>query len=838
MQNARFNPRAAYIINSIDRTVLSPAMKFPAVACAIWENLGLHWLAVAFALAAGLQRIPIHHSPKISMAPTLASLGIRSLHISTAAVPVEHTAAKELALLTGAKISLAARPGAGVNVALASRGWVKKLPAAARDQRGWMWLRIADGAGEITADEPALLFAAVRLLVNGLSDTARAQLERGLFIAASFGWHRPHWDGCNTQYWRSARGFDPEQYAATLAESGFTHCEVNGLQAHMPYEDLVTDEYYPQFYTYAPGFNHFLSTPLTRGLWPEMYLEANLNHLKKLADIGRRYGLRPGVCMFEPRSMPERLFQKYPTLRGARIDHPFRSRLPRYTLAQDHPISVEHYRAAIGQLLSAVPDLSYMSVWTNDSGAGFEHTASLYVGRNGGPYMIREWRNHDKVAAAAGASIARFLKNLQSAAAAVNPDFDVLLRIEPFKVEHEHIKAALGGHVGWEAPSLMVKGYHVPYNHPRYPEQAGVGGSIFQSTMDPGEAEALMQTRAQGVEPVLYYSPGPVMNQEPLLGIPFPRALHQKLLAVRDTGITRISAFGGLANTTATPYWPNPQAIRAAQFFPDTPIDDILLTYAQRHVGAKHAPALVTAWDAFEEAVSWQPTVPLFTAFGFCWQRTWDRPIVPDIAAIAANDRAYYEKHGCFQFNNPSLFDLGKDVLFDLISREHGTNSTRYFDRNVFPRLDKLIARLAQLIAATVATPQAQAVFIDLYDRARAYRYWCGSLRSVCAWCADVYGYLAATKATERTRHEKSLQTTIDLELANTAALHELLTTTKTEVTAVSAVSNNTFFYGEDLPELLLTKIRLMKKYRNRKPHIPADTMWLPAPGTTWPKFN
>jgi hypothetical protein len=81
-----------------------------------------------------------------------------------------------------------------------------------------------------------------------------------------------------------------------------------------------------------------------------------------------------------------------------------------------------------------VPDLSYMSVWTNDSGAGFEHTASLYVGRNGGPYMIREWRNHDKVAQAAGESIVRYLKNLQGAAAELNPDFDVILRIEPFKV--------------------------------------------------------------------------------------------------------------------------------------------------------------------------------------------------------------------------------------------------------------------------------------------------------------------------------------------------------------------------------------------------------------------
>ena len=106
------------------------------------------------------------------------------------------------------------------------------------------------------------------------------------------------------------------------------------------------------------------------------------------------------------------------------------------------------------------------------------------------------------------------------------------------------------------------------------------------------------------------------------------------------------------------------------------------------------------------------------------------------------------------------------------------------------------------------------------------------------SWCADVYGYLAATKAADRARFEKSLQATIDLELANTQALHALLTTAKTEVICVSGVGNNTFFYGEDLPELLLTKIRLMQKYRNRKPHIPADTMWLPAPGTTWPKFD
>ena len=754
------------------------------------------------------------------------------------AAPAEKTAAAELARMTGREARASARPGRGVNVALADRRWFKLPAAAGKAGPGWIWLRISGGSGEVCADQPALLYAAVRLLSGALPGAALEKLERGVLLPASFGWHRPHWDGCYTQYWRSARGFDPERYVAALAEAGFTHVEVNALQAHMPFEDTVPFEYYPQFYTYAPGFNHFVATPLSEGIWPKMYLEANLNHLKHLASLGRQYGLRPGLCMFEPRSFPDRFFQKYPTLRGARVDHPFRSRLPRYCLAQDHPVSQAHYRAAIRQVMAAVPDLSYMSVWTNDSGAGFEHTASLYVGRNGGPYMIREWRSHEKVAVAAGESIARFLRNLRNAAAETNPDFDVILRIEPFKVEHDTIKAGMGDHVSWEAPSLLVRGYSLPYAHPRYPDQKGVAGTVFHTRMEPQERQALLESRARGIEPVLHYSPGPIMNHEPLLGIPFPRSLHAKLLSMKETGIKRASALGGLAHPQNSPWWPNPVAIRAAQFFPGTPLTEILRAQAAQWVGESNASALVAAWDAFEEAVTWQPTVPLFTGFGFCWQRTWDRPLVPDIEAIPAGERAYYESQGCFQHNNPALVDLGKDVLFDLITRKHGQEASRGFDTRVLPRLDRLIARLAARRAATAADPRANAVFTDLHDRALAYRHWCLSLRNVCAWCADVYGWLEAKGAPARRRHERSLQATIDLELGNTRGLIALLEGRRTEVTAVSGVADNTFFYGENLPDLLRTKIRLMERYRRHKPRIPGDIMWRPVPGTVWPRFD
>ena len=759
-------------------------------------------------------------------ATPLAPLGIRTVAHAADATPGEVNAARELARLSGAVLKTGGAASDQVLVRLAP------------SSDAGISLRLNDnGTGEISASHGAFLFSAVRLLANGVSDLTREKLAAGVRLPASFNWHRPHWDACYAQYWRSARGFDPERYVAALAEAGFTHCEVNSLAGDMAHEDLVAHEYYSQFYTYCPGFNHFVATALTSGLWPALYLDANLNRLRKLAELGRSYGLKPGVCMFEPRTMPERFFQKFPTLRGARVDHPFRSRLPRYTMAQDHPIVRRHYREALQALQRAVPDLDYMSLWTNDSGAGFEHTASLYVGRNGGPYMIREWRSHEKVAEAAGKSIVRFLQNLRTAAAEVNPGFTVSLRLEPFKMEHDHILAGMGGGVTYEAPSLLVRGYSLPYPHPKYPENMGVAGSIFHATMDASEKSTLIEARARGIEPVLHYSASGVWNHEPLLGLPFPRLLHAKLLAMRDTGLQRISALGGLAHPEKSPFWPNAIALQAAQFFPSRPIDDVLRDYAATLVGPAHATPLAEAWRDFEDALVWQPLVPLFCVFGFCWQRTWDRPFVPDLEAVPAADRAYYEKHGCFQFNNPGLNDLGKDVLFDLITRESGAKMAADMDRELLPRLRALINQLATHIAAASADSPARNVFADLRDRARAYLHWVTTLRNVCAWCECVYGWLdSASAVATKSACEKKLQATIDLELANTRGLIDLLTTTKSEVLVVSGSAESTFFYGENLVDHLRVKLRLTEQYRHHPPRIDRDIYWRPAPGTVWPE--
>lgn len=762
---------------------------------------------------------------------------MNQITISTAATPAEKEAAAVLAERTGASIASADQAGAGFNLALAERGWPGPPESPEADQ--WIWLRqTTDGHGELIATQGSFLFTGLHLLAQGLPANLRDALADGVLLPASFALHRPHYDSCLTQYWRSARGFHDEAYVRKLAETGFTHCEVNALQAHFPYEESIESEFYPQFYTYCAGFNHFVNSKLTEGLWPEHYLEANLNRLKHLAGLAKRYGLKPGLLMFEPRNLPEKFFVKYPTLRGARIDHPFRSRLPRYCLAQDHPVSQRHYREVMGRLMEAVPELDYLSVWSNDSGAGFEHTSSLYIGRNGGPYMIREWRDHDQIAETAGKGVVAWMENLRTAAAQTNPDFKVALRLEPFKNEHDAIVAGLGGNLTWEGPSLLVKGYDLPYPHPKYPENMGVAGSALHVTMDESEAPALAKSREAGIDPLLNYSGSGVMNHEPLLGLPFPRMLHQKIIALKSIGTNRASCFGGLAHAEATPYWPNPIAIRAAQFMPDESIDDLLLNYATDLVGPAHAAKLDAAWAEFEAAMIWQPLVGLYSAFGYCWQRTWDRPFVPDIEAVPLTARRYYEKHGCFQHNNPGVNDLGKDVLFDLITREQGDKMGRDMDEQVLPRVRELIGKLTTTIEALDADSDALArrVFVDLRDRIQAFLHWVTALRSVCTWCATVYGYLEATDEAEKAEHEARLQAAIDLDLENTAGLLKLIETSDTEFMAVSAAGNHTYFYGEDLPDLLRKRIELTTKYRHHKPRIERGILWRPVPGTSWPE--
>jgi len=758
--------------------------------------------------------------------PLQALTAVPSIGYPAGSPPVVETTAQALSDRLGLPAPRATDASIdGVRIALADGPWPLGPPSPPDQGRPWMGARIdANGQGEITASEPALLYAWVHWLCDGLTPEQQEALPNGLLCQAAFAWNRPLFDTTLTQGARTIRRFDAEAHVERMARCGFTHLEVNGLAFPEPREPGTPDEFYSPFYTYCPGLSQFVDSTLTRGVYDPAYMQANLNRLKRLAALGRRYGLKPGLLCFEPRTLPESFFQRYPTLRGARVDHPFRSHLPRYTLAQDHPVARDHYRQLMRRLMDEVPDLAYLSVWTNDSGAGFEHTASLYVGRNGGPYLIREWRSHEKIAEAAGESALRWLRLMQETAADVNPEFEVLLRIEPFKVEHDTIMAGMGKGLSVEAPSLLVRGYDLPYPHPHYPEQTSIAGTVFHVDMDEAERETLAAYRVQGFEPKLSYAAGSSFNMEPLLGIPFPRMLHRKLRSLHAMDARCVSAFGGLLHTEKTPYWPNPEVIRAFQLNPALPIDEVVQGLAARWAGADHARPLAHLWEAIEEAIGYFPMVPLYSHFGFVWLRTWVRPLTPNLEAVPRDDRRYFERYMVSTANNPNINDLGRDVLFELMTRESGRRMADQFDTNVMPRLEAALDR-AKALAASAPAP-ARAVFIDLRDRIRALRCWATTQRNTCAWVGGVYGYLDAETEAEKARHVAYVQDMIDRDLANTRDLLDLWENSETEFMLVSAVGETSFIYGENLGDLLRRKIELTQTYRHAEPSIDRDIIW------------
>ena len=171
---------------------------------------------------------------------------------------------------------------------------------------------------------------------------------------------------------RTAEGFDPEEYLRQLADQGFTHVTINGLAAPLPFESGPPGDVYSWFYDYSPDLDQFVDSTLLKGVYPDSYLQANVARLGRLATVALEHGLVPGFHINSPRSMPESFWQRHPYLRGARIDHPRESFLPRYTLAMAHPAVQHHYRELVRGIMTRIPEIGFFHVWTTLPDSGME----------------------------------------------------------------------------------------------------------------------------------------------------------------------------------------------------------------------------------------------------------------------------------------------------------------------------------------------------------------------------------------------------------------------------------------------------------------------------------
>ncbi len=676
------------------------------------------------------------------------------------------------------------------------------------------------------SSKPYFLYAAFSYVLQNLLEQDTAHPKHWM-REMSFAVEKSTFDIFLTQYARLIRRFNREQYIRECARLGFTHIEVNALATPFPIEQGVPGEFYPDFYTYAPALDQFVSSQLNQGIYPKDYLEANLRLLKENSRLALKHGLVPGLLCFEPRSVPESLLQRYPTLRGARVDHPFRSLKPRFNLSIVHPVVQKHYEELITNLLKEVPELEFLTIWTNDSGAGFEHTKSLYVGRNGGAYLIREWKDDEEIAKVAAANIINFFKLMRDVASRINPRFRVITRLEPFYGERRFLWPELSDRIDVEVNSLLASGWESNYPHPQYSD-VSVLGSAYHNTLkeeEKGQMEELLSRKSYSF---FYHSFGPHTNHEPLLGVPFPWLTHEKLLASFRRGAATLAHLGGIQPPDKVPYAVNQEVFRAFQFDSKMDINQIVLTIATKYADEDYAADLVKGWQLVEEAIRHFMPLPLYSHYGVVWQRLLVRPLVPDIGRIPENERAYYEKFMCSSIHNPNKVDLAMDVLFELVSKDYAHKAFVRIDDNVWEPLRSAIDLFKAKMddARPSNNDQALKLFEDQYFRIRALHCLFETLRNTAVWIYGVHEYLDVTDQSIKADCRKLLDEMVEREIQNSRELIQLCKQAPVEWMIISGSEETPFIHGENFPKLLEKKIDLMEKHKDSEPYIDPDYMF------------
>jgi len=694
--------------------------------------------------------------------------------------------------------------------------------------KDWMYFRLDEsGNGELISSKPHLLYGLFCRIRDEWMDEDISKFKPGWSATTTFKWQRSLMDIFFAHQYRTARHFDREAYVKECARLGYSHIEVNCLATPIPFEKGVPDEVYPYFYNYCAALDQFVDSRLNRGIYPPDYLQGNLNLLKYNASLALKYGLTPGLLCFEPRNVPEELLQRYPMLRGARVDHPFRSLKPRYNLTLAHPAVREHYAEMMGNLMKAVPELEYISIWTNDSGAGFEYTSTLYVGRNGGAYLIREWKSNEEIANRAGENIMGFMKLLWDAARKFNPRFRVIGRLEALSAERHVIDREIGNGVDVEVATLLSKGFHSPYHHPLYEDVTEVLGTMFHNSLDMKEQAEITELKQKDCRTHLVYGIGNVNNIDSLLATPAPWLAYEKLKAMAEVGAEYLATYGGINPPTMAPWSINHEVWRAFQMDSSLDVETIVKDVAIRWVGPKWANDLVEAWRLTDQAIRVFPIpVCMYMVWGHTWMRLWLRPLVPNIEAIPKQDRAYYEKFMISPPHNPTIVDLMKDVLFELTSPDKCLLAVERMDKSMWEKLNQAIAIYTKAILRSSEDDAAQKIFIDQLDRLRALKCWFRTHRNVAAWIAGVHGYLESCDEKIRNERRQLVKEMVLDEIDNTKELLQLWETSNVDFMVISVYAETPLIHGENFGELLKKRIKLMTGRENDEPYIDPDYMW------------
>ena len=183
--------------------------------------------------------------------------------------------------------------------------------------------------------------------------------------------------------------------ALKAKEMGATHV----MAAQMPrsrwmWEKDLTDPYPNWSMGHAQIFK-LVCPPELKEFLPQDHIKACFELLRARCDILKEIGLKPALFSNEPFWLPEEVYRKHPSWRGARCDHPRRSKKPYYSPCIDNPEVLSMYRYAV-KVLCQETGIDFMHFMSNDSGGGLCWSSGTYVGPNG-PASCRDRSMADRI---------------------------------------------------------------------------------------------------------------------------------------------------------------------------------------------------------------------------------------------------------------------------------------------------------------------------------------------------------------------------------------------------------------------------------------------------------
>ncbi len=728
---------------------------------------------------------------------------VKAIHYPADGRPVDSTVARAIfrelaprARLINSTPVPADVPGV-LTVSIRNEGFQTSPPEVPGDNP-WMYFQLnARGTGRLVTSDEHLLYTLFNRIRDEWADRPVDMVENGKLLEPSFRWVTGM-DGFNGTPRYFCQGYDPEASIRALASMGVSHMVVSAPSQPYPLEDGPPGEIYYRFYAYHPDLDQYVATRLNDGIYPPGYLQQNLKFLKHQAELAVQYGITPGIHAANPRSVPEALLDRYPYLRGARVDHTFRAYEPRYTLTLGHPLVRWHYAELMKKLLKEVPELRFMIPLVNDSGAGFEYTASLYPGRNGGPYLVREWRSDQEIAKAAAENVIRYYKTIRDAAHTVNPDFRIITGLHNIREEEDIILQGMADGLDRRTGSQRMEEYDIDAWNRMKRKYADRGSYLYSTTSAKGSAY--------------------------VLGVPAPWTVHTNLKTELDRTFRRIELRTDPASLV--PYDVNIRMVREFQLGGNTAPDSAIKSVAREWVGIRYAEDLLSIWRNADSAVAALPDLRLYGNYGFTRYRFWVRPFVPDIGAIPPEEREYYEDHILSVFNNPHNVDFQADALWDIMTVAESDSYVVQFDTQVWGPLNRAISHADNVVERLPENDPAREVFIDQRDRLRAYKCYARTLRNISAWIAGVHGYLDAENPQIREKRLEMVRDMVADELANARNLLDLWENSSVNFMPVLKDGESMHEYGKNFGELVRRKIALMEKYGHRKPAIDPNYMW------------